>query len=212
MRRAPRKRGTFRAQPGCPLERRTRRWRKTDSNSRSLRKRERPGGATPGKHWRLGPEPVSGSAFGAAVSDWQRPEEPFAGAGPKVRIRFPPAVSQANFRRGFSGRHDDMVLSGAKRCCWLSCLSAGGLVGRDRGAGAFLSVGLPWYSFSFRDDCRCRESMAAPFNIPAHTTIYRVPRNFYPPWLDERIAASYLSPRYSRSRVLGVPRFYGHSV
>lgn len=29
------KRGTFRAQPRCPLERRTRRWRKTDSNSRS---------------------------------------------------------------------------------------------------------------------------------------------------------------------------------
>jgi len=93
MHSSPRKRGTFRAQPGCPLERRTRRWRKTDSNSRSLRKRERPGGATPGKHWRLGPEPVSGSAFGAAVSDWQRPEEPFAGAGPKVRIHLPPAKS-----------------------------------------------------------------------------------------------------------------------
>ena len=76
----------------------TLRWRKTDSNSRSLRKRERPGGATPGKHWRLGPEPVSGSAFGAAVSDWQRPEEPFAGAGPKVRIRFPPAKSHLRTR------------------------------------------------------------------------------------------------------------------
>jgi hypothetical protein len=50
-------------------------------------------GATPGKHWRFGPEPVSGSAFRAAVSDWQRLEEPFAGAGPMVRIRFPPAVS-----------------------------------------------------------------------------------------------------------------------
>src|SRR5580700_3594276 len=49
--------------------------------------------ATPGKHCRFGPEPVSGSAFGAAVSDWQRPEEPFAGAGPMVRIRLPPGES-----------------------------------------------------------------------------------------------------------------------
>src|SRR5215472_7124461 len=29
-----------------------------------------------------GPQPVSGSALRAAVSDWQRPDEPFAGAGP----------------------------------------------------------------------------------------------------------------------------------
>jgi hypothetical protein len=50
-----------------------------------------------GKHWCLGPEPVSGSAVRAAVSDWQRPEEPFAGAGPMVRIRFPPAVSLRTF-------------------------------------------------------------------------------------------------------------------
>ena len=56
-------------------------------------RRERLWAATPGKHRRLGPEPVSGSAFHAAVSDWQRPEEPFAGAGPMVRIRFPPAKS-----------------------------------------------------------------------------------------------------------------------
>src|ERR1700680_1277208 len=46
-------------------------------------RRERLWAATPGKHCRFGPEPVSGSAFRAAVSDWQRPEEPFAGAGPK---------------------------------------------------------------------------------------------------------------------------------
>ena len=46
--------------------------------------KERLWGATPGKHCRLGPEPVSGAAFRAAISDWQRPEEPFAGAGPKV--------------------------------------------------------------------------------------------------------------------------------
>src|SRR5215468_4298175 len=31
----------------------------------------------------FGPELVSGSAFCAAVSDCDRPEEPFAGAGPK---------------------------------------------------------------------------------------------------------------------------------
>ena len=43
-------------------------------------RRERLWGATPGKHRRLGPEPVSGSAFRAAVSDRQRPEEAFAGA------------------------------------------------------------------------------------------------------------------------------------
>jgi hypothetical protein len=55
--------------------------------------RERLWAATPGKHCRFGPEPVSGSAFRAAVADWQRPEERFAGAGPMVRIRFPPAAS-----------------------------------------------------------------------------------------------------------------------
>jgi hypothetical protein len=49
------------------------------------------------KHCRFGPEPVSGSAFRAAVSDWQRPEEPFAGAGPMVRIRFPPPKRQRTF-------------------------------------------------------------------------------------------------------------------
>jgi len=59
-------------------------------------RRERLWGATPGKHRRLGPEPVSGSAFRAAVSDWQRPEEPFAGAGQMVRVRFPPAESHPN--------------------------------------------------------------------------------------------------------------------
>jgi hypothetical protein len=36
-------------------------------------RRERLWAATPGKHCRFGPEPVSGSAFRAAVSDWQRP-------------------------------------------------------------------------------------------------------------------------------------------
>src|SRR6516165_7280251 len=55
-------------------------------------RRERLWGTTPGKHRRLGPGPVRGSAFRIAVSNWQRPEEPFAGAGP-VRIRFPPAES-----------------------------------------------------------------------------------------------------------------------
>jgi hypothetical protein len=45
-------------------------------------RRERLWAATPGKHCRFGPEPVSGSAFRAAVSGWQRPEEPFAGARP----------------------------------------------------------------------------------------------------------------------------------
>jgi HEAT repeat protein len=54
-------------------------------------RRERLWRTTPGKRCRLGPEPVVGSAFHAAVSDWQRPEEPFAGAEPMVRIRFPPA-------------------------------------------------------------------------------------------------------------------------
>jgi hypothetical protein len=66
-------------------------------------RRERLWAATPGKHCRFGPEPVSGSAFGAAVSDWQRPEEPFAGAGPMVRIHLPPAeslsLSRIRFRR-----------------------------------------------------------------------------------------------------------------
>jgi hypothetical protein len=71
------------------------RWRKTDSNSRSHREGKGYGEPLQARHRRLGPESVSGSAFRAAVSDWQRPEEPFAGAGPMVRIRFPPAESQA---------------------------------------------------------------------------------------------------------------------
>jgi hypothetical protein len=54
-------------------------------------RRENLWGATPDKHCCLGPEPVSGCTFRAAVSDWQRTEEPFA--GPMVRIRFPPAES-----------------------------------------------------------------------------------------------------------------------
>ena len=53
----------------------TPRWRKPP-------RRERLWGTTPGKHRRLGPGPVSGFAFCVAVSDWQRPEEPFAGADP----------------------------------------------------------------------------------------------------------------------------------
>ena len=62
--------------------------------------------AAPGKHRRLGPEPVSGSAFRAAISDWQRPEERFAGAGPMVRIRFPPTASllRADSAAGSKGR------------------------------------------------------------------------------------------------------------
>src|SRR5215471_20172225 len=51
-------------------------------------RRERLWAATSGKHCRFGPEPVVGSAFRSAC-DWQSPEEPFAGAGPKVRIRLP---------------------------------------------------------------------------------------------------------------------------
>jgi hypothetical protein len=39
-------------------------------------RRQRLWAATPGKHCRFGLEPVSGSAFRAAVSDWQRREEP----------------------------------------------------------------------------------------------------------------------------------------
>ena len=50
-------------------------------------------GNDPSKHRRLGPGPVSGFAFRVAVSNWQRPEEPFAGAGPMVRLRLPPARS-----------------------------------------------------------------------------------------------------------------------
>jgi hypothetical protein len=72
----------------------TRRWRKTDSNSRSLREGKGYGQPLQASIAVFGPEPVSGAAFRAAVSDWQRPEEPFAGAGPMVRIRLSPAKSQ----------------------------------------------------------------------------------------------------------------------
>jgi hypothetical protein len=44
-------------------------------------RRERLWAATPGKYCRFGPEPVSGSAFRAAVSDWQRPERAFCRSG-----------------------------------------------------------------------------------------------------------------------------------
>ena len=65
-------------------------------------RRERLWAATPGKHCRFGPQPVSGSAFHAAVL--ASSEEPFAGAGPMVRIRFPPAASplRTDFSRGRS--------------------------------------------------------------------------------------------------------------
>ena len=52
----------------------------------------------PGKHRRLGPESVSGSAFRVTVSDWQRREEPFGGGGPPVRIWFPLPVSSSRQR------------------------------------------------------------------------------------------------------------------
>ena len=45
--------------------------------------------------------PAHVTAFRAAVSDWQLPEEPFAGAGPMVRIRFPPAKSRLRTRSRF---------------------------------------------------------------------------------------------------------------
>ena len=73
---------------------------------------ERLWGATPGKHCRLGPEPVSGSAFRAAVSDWQRPEEPFAGAGPVVRIPFPPPESLRTFAKDILFGMNILTLAG----------------------------------------------------------------------------------------------------
>ena len=74
-------------------EARTLRWSERDSNRRSLRDGKGYGAPLQASLAVLGPEPVSGSASLAAVSDWQRREEPFAGAGPMVRIRFPPAES-----------------------------------------------------------------------------------------------------------------------
>src|SRR3984893_15963719 len=92
----------------------TLRRRKKDSNSRSLR-----AGKGYGKHCRFGPEPVSGSAFRAAVSDWQSPEEPFAGAGPMVRIRFPPAASQAKAMPDGVAR--EVTLRGDAECRIRAC-------------------------------------------------------------------------------------------
>jgi hypothetical protein len=54
---------------------------------------------------RLGPQPPYPSATFVDAQgrrcitqqDFARAREPFAGAGPMVRIRFPPAVSHANF-------------------------------------------------------------------------------------------------------------------
>ena len=66
--------------------------------------------------------PVSGSAFHAAVL--ASSEEPFAGAGPMVRIRFPPAESRLRTRflqrrvRGllFAARQDRLLTDHRERC------------------------------------------------------------------------------------------------
>ena len=72
-------------------------WRKTDSNSWSHRERngcERAGG----RHLGLGPDlNLTGFGFRAGVLDGRPAAEPFAGAGPAVRIRFAPAESQQTF-------------------------------------------------------------------------------------------------------------------
>jgi hypothetical protein len=81
-------------------------------------RRERLRAATPGKHCRFGPEPVSGSAFRAAVSDWQYPEEPFAGAGPMVRIRFPPAESLSLARIRLRTSRTPAFRAGCARLVW----------------------------------------------------------------------------------------------
>ena len=73
---------------------------------RSPRRRCLPGAvafALSNRARRSPPGPVSGSAFRVAVSNWQRPEEPFAGAGPRVRIQFPPPASP-NFSRQRAAR------------------------------------------------------------------------------------------------------------
>ena len=87
--RCPRSRGPVRRNEVCT----TLRWRKMDSNSGSLRKGK---GYEEPPHASIaasGLQPVGASANRAAVSDWQCREEPFAGAEPMVRIRFPPAES-----------------------------------------------------------------------------------------------------------------------
>jgi hypothetical protein len=96
-------------------------------------RRERLWAVTPGKHCRFGLEPVSGSAFRAAVSDWQRREEPFAGAGPMVRIRFSPAASPSlhriRFRRSRNPAFRASVTS----------------VKSERGAPKGISMREPWH-------------------------------------------------------------------
>jgi len=81
-------------------------------------RRERLWAATPGKHCRFGPQPVSGSTFHAAVL--ASSEGPFAGAGPMVRIRFPPAESLQTFgsrsRRPADYRGDRLRGQDFRRC------------------------------------------------------------------------------------------------
>ena len=103
-------------------------------------RRERLWAATPGKYCRFGPEPVSGFAFRAAVSDWQRPEETFAGAGPMVRIRFPPAESQAKSMRGLMAR--EFRLGSIRPCQFLALL----LQARHDERAAFISTSIQWRS------------------------------------------------------------------
>ena len=72
--------GFWTFESGCGRETDSLCWREMDSNSRSLR--EGKGCGQPlSKHCRFGPEPAGGSAFRAAVPDWQRPEEAFRRSG-----------------------------------------------------------------------------------------------------------------------------------
>jgi len=61
-------------------------------------RRERLWEATPGKLCRLGPEPVSGSALRAAVSDWQRSDESFRGSGTGGSNPVPSSGESSNHR------------------------------------------------------------------------------------------------------------------
>ena len=69
----------------------TLRWREPDSNSRSHPDGTAVGGRPTGQ-CRRGPY-LKWLRLSCRCPDWQRPAEPFAAAGPMVRIRFPPAVS-----------------------------------------------------------------------------------------------------------------------
>ena len=113
-------------------------------------RRERLWGATPGKHCRLGPKP----------GKWLRlscRRLGMAGAGPMVRIRFPPAASQTNSNPNREGNEPISVrhLDFGQRLRSGAVYAALGVVSRLLGASP-LGEAVRSSQLMFDEPCRYR--------------------------------------------------------